>query len=77
MLVSWKKRIASGLALALVVVGLAWLAWPRPIGVDLAAVTRGPMEVTVDDEAKTRVRHHLHGFGPDRWQGSQNFSPIW
>ena len=37
--------------------GLVWFAWPRPIAVDLATVTRGPMEVTVDDEGKTRVRH--------------------
>ena len=37
--------------------GSLWFAWPRPIPVDLATVTKGPMEVTVDDEAKTRVRH--------------------
>jgi HlyD family secretion protein len=40
-----------------VIAGLAWFAWPRPVAVDLAPVTKGPMEVTVDDEAKTRVRH--------------------
>jgi HlyD family secretion protein len=45
------------LALALSVVGAIWFAWPRPIAVDLAPIARGPMEVTVDDEAKTRVRH--------------------
>src|SRR5262245_2206830 len=37
--------------------GLVWVAWPRPIGVDMATVTLGPMEVTVDDEARTGVRH--------------------
>ena len=31
--------------------------WPKPIAVDLATVVKGPMEVTVDDEGKTRVRH--------------------
>ena len=36
---------------------IGWFAWPRPIAVDLATVAKGPMEVTVDDEAKTRVRH--------------------
>jgi HlyD family secretion protein len=41
----------------LVVVGLAWFAWPQPALVDLAVVTRGPMEVTVDDDGKTNVRH--------------------
>ena len=53
----WVKRglwtIASGLA----VLGLGWLAWPRPIPVDIATVAKGPMQVTVDDEGKTRVRH--------------------
>jgi HlyD family secretion protein len=38
-------------------VAAAWFAWPRPISVDLATVVKGPMEVTVDDDGKTRVRH--------------------
>jgi HlyD family secretion protein len=53
----WLKRAAEAIVLALIAAGLAWFAWPQPIAVDLAAVTKGPMEVTVDDEAKTRVRH--------------------
>lgn len=51
------KRAAGAIVLALIAASLAWLAWPQPIPVDLAIVTRGPMEVTIDDEAKTRVRH--------------------
>src|SRR6266568_7819242 len=54
---NWSKRIAWGLFAVLVVAGLIGFSWPRPIPVDLAAITRGPMEVTVDDEGKTRVRH--------------------
>jgi HlyD family secretion protein len=53
----WLKRAAEAIVLALIAAGLAWFAWPQPIAVDLAAVTKGPLEVTVDDEAKTRVRH--------------------
>lgn len=53
----WKKRAVWGLLLALIAVGLAWFAWPRPIPADLATVSKGPMEVTVDDEGKTHVRH--------------------
>jgi HlyD family secretion protein len=45
--------VVFGVALA----GLAWFAWPQPIPVDLATVSRGPMEVTVDDDGKTEVRH--------------------
>ena len=30
--------------------------WPRATAVDVAAVTRGPLALTVDEEAMTRVR---------------------
>jgi len=53
----WLKRATWAIVIGLVLVGAAWFAWPRPIPVDLATVTSGPMEVTIDDEAKTRVRH--------------------
>src|SRR5215471_21323818 len=53
----WAQRagwaIVGGTGLA----GLIWFAWPQPVPVDLAVVTRGPMEVTVDDDGKTNVRH--------------------
>src|SRR5512136_2131417 len=53
----WLKRAGWTAAALVVVAGVVWLAWPAPVGVDLATVTKGPMEVTVDDEGKTRVRH--------------------
>ena len=37
--------------------GLVWLAQTRPIPVDLATAARGPMEVTIDDDGKTEIRH--------------------
>lgn len=43
------------LALAAVAL-LAWAFQPLPILVETAAVTRGPMTVTVDNEGKTRVK---------------------
>jgi HlyD family secretion protein len=36
---------------------LAWMAWPKPVAVELAVVGQQAMEVTVDEEARTRVRH--------------------
>ena len=53
----WVKRAGWAVVLGLGLAGLVWFAWPRPVAVDLAVVTKGPMEVTVDDEAKTRIRH--------------------
>jgi len=53
----WVKQAGWALVLGLGLAGLVWFAWPRPVAVDTALVTKGPMEVTVDDEAKTRIRH--------------------
>lgn len=33
----------------------AYAFWPRALGVDTATIVRGPMMVTIDEEAKTRV----------------------
>src|SRR5262245_36428040 len=54
---NWIKRAVWALIVTIAIAGITWFAWPRPIAVDLANVTKGPLEVTVDDEAKTRVRH--------------------
>ncbi len=51
------RRLWAFLGILAVVVAGAWFAWPAPVLLDLAQVEAGPMEVTVDDEAKTRVRH--------------------
>lgn len=53
----WLKRLVGTLILAGAAAGIGWFAWPRLIPVDLAPATLGPMEVTVDDDARTRVRH--------------------
>jgi HlyD family secretion protein len=53
----WLKRTAGLLVAVLAVAGLVWFAWPPPIPVDLAVVAADRMEVTVEDEAKTQVRH--------------------
>ena len=41
---------------ALVIGALAWSFWPRPVEVELASISRGPMQVDVSDEGRTRVR---------------------
>jgi HlyD family secretion protein len=57
MIAVWGRRAIWLAVSGAVVAGIAWFAWPRPIAVDLATVTRGPMEVKIEEEAKTRVRH--------------------
>lgn len=44
--------LAAGLALAL---ALAWLAWPRPLKVEIDVVDRGPVARTLVDEGRTRI----------------------
>lgn len=54
---SWTKRIIVVVGLSVIAAGLAWFAWPQPVLVDVATVARRPIEVTVDDDGKTHVRH--------------------
>jgi HlyD family secretion protein len=53
----WIKRTAWSAAIAVGLAGLVWFAWPQSLLVDTAIVAKGPMEVTVDDDGKTEVRH--------------------
>jgi HlyD family secretion protein len=46
-------KVLVGLALTALVV---WALWPKPLPVDVTEVTAGPMQVTVDEEAKTRIK---------------------
>jgi len=50
------KRIVWGAVAALVVALIVLASRPKPLEVQVATVTRGPMRLTVDDDGKTRVR---------------------
>jgi HlyD family secretion protein len=41
----------------LVVVALGYAFWPRPVLVDMAEVKRGPIVVTIDEDARTQVHN--------------------
>jgi HlyD family secretion protein len=56
MTMKWIKRGLLVLVAGAVAAALLFVAWPKPIPVDLAEVGRGPMEVTVEEEGKTRIR---------------------
>ena len=50
----WKN--ARLIAVALIVVGIAAVAlWPEAVEVDVTHATRGPLQVTIDEEGETRV----------------------
>jgi HlyD family secretion protein len=52
----WARKLGVATAGACVVVLLFVLLRPRPVRVDVAAVRRGALQVTVDEEGHTRVR---------------------
>ncbi len=53
---AWRRYIPFAIGAALVLAIIAGLR-PRPIEVETASVTTGPLEVTVLEEGKTRIRH--------------------
>lgn len=42
----------------LVGAALVWALRPSPVAAEIVAITRGPFDKTVDEQAKTRVRNH-------------------
>lgn len=53
---SWLKRLVLG-ALGLAVLGLVVMAaLPKPVAAELVPVVRGELEVTVDEDGRTRVK---------------------
>jgi HlyD family secretion protein len=51
-----RRNLALALVAVLALSGLLWLLRPSPVRVELGGVERGPLEVIVDEEGRTRVR---------------------
>jgi HlyD family secretion protein len=51
-----KKWLFPGTAAALLIAGLVYAFWPKPIAVSFGTVERGAMLVTLEDEGETRVK---------------------
>ena len=51
-----RGKLGIGIIAVVVAAGLAYGFLPRPLPADIAEVTRAPLEVTVEEEGKTRVR---------------------
>jgi HlyD family secretion protein len=52
----WMRRALGVLFAGALVAALAVAARPHPVAVDVAAARRGPMQVTIDEAGRTRVR---------------------
>ena len=60
---AWRRRLP--LLGGVLLIGLIWIGlWPRAIPVEVSAVSRGPLVVTVDEEGMTRVRNRYTVFAP-------------
>ncbi len=53
---SARRGLIWGVIVAVLIAALALSFRPRPVQVDLAEVTRGPLLVTLDEEGETRIR---------------------
>jgi HlyD family secretion protein len=54
-----RRRLAASAGAAVLVLLGWWALRPAAVAVELGAVTRGPLEVTVDEEGETRVRQRF------------------
>ena len=53
------KKIGWIVTALVLLASLVWAFLPKPVDVDFAEVTRGPLQVTVDNEGKTRVKERF------------------
>jgi HlyD family secretion protein len=53
--VQWRRRIVLGIIALLIAAALAYGFRPQPIDVDTAPVRRGPLQVAIEQEGRTRV----------------------
>ena len=51
------RKLVSYAFLAAFAVAIVAGMWPKPVRVDTAAITRGPLTLSVFEEGKTRIRH--------------------
>lgn len=51
-----KRLLRVGIPLAVLAAILVWAFWPAPVPADFARVERGTLQVTEDEEGRTRVR---------------------
>ena len=52
----WRQRILLAVLLLLATLAIVWAFLPRPVPVETARVSRGPLMVSVEEEGKTRLR---------------------
>ncbi|WP_417666333.1 efflux RND transporter periplasmic adaptor subunit [Roseibium sp.] len=51
-----RRVIIWGLLVLAATLGIAYAMWPRPVPVDLMAIERGSLTVSIDEEGETRIR---------------------
>ena len=51
----WDRHLGLVLLAAVLVAAIGYGFWPRPVAVDVVSVKRAPLQVTVEEEGKTRV----------------------
>jgi HlyD family secretion protein len=56
MLATWIKRILAIFAVVVVAMLVVYALMPAPVGIDVAVIGRGPLEVTVDEEGIAQIR---------------------
>lgn len=52
----WFRRLIMAAVVIAIVLGVVYALAPKPVGVDLATLDRGAIEVTVDEEGVARIR---------------------
>lgn len=50
------NRVTFGIIAFLIISALIWAFRPNPVAVEIASITRGPLQVTVNEDGRTRIK---------------------
>jgi HlyD family secretion protein len=53
----WPRRLMVTVVVATLAGAMVWALLPQPVPVDIAEIGRGSLQVTVNEEGRTRVRN--------------------
>lgn len=59
-----KRRWGVAIAAIVIVAAAAWALVPKPVAVDVAPVSRGPLEVSIAEDGITRIRERFEVAAP-------------
>jgi len=73
--VALRRKLFVVIIIAVVAGATVYGFFPKAADVDLVFVTRGPLQITIEEEGRTRLKERFVNHGADNWIHGAQFGP--